>query len=441
LAGESGFAQAGLKLPQPVACPPSILQSLTWEDSSFCVVTIATQSPGGEGIFVNLWRKQRGKMGDIQAFIEQMKTDISNGKSEEEILPSLLPELEKDPQTAGRLAELMVTIPDRVTGRLLHRMFEITQDKKVRKIIKRSLYRLKSKGVLVKEISPDKKESILHPLRVEPPEGFGNGYDFSWNRFLILTIPHPGRGSMVLHGLVSDTKGIVNFSGAEISRKELRNFFDEVKKASPTPVVEMEASYVGFLFTHAYQLTLAKGERLPPDYLRLKSEVEKIKKEYERPLIYSTIEEKKIEGDDRMLRKGGDLLKADLFSSWRVEEEQIQPYADEVWEAEESKIVLDPAQKEVRFQGIYQKALTELFSGERKFLYQRRLEEMAYILLKLGREEDAKISLAVAKDLEKPLNPIQPNPFLFQLITKSIFGLLAEAYEKKSKEVSLIVKP
>jgi hypothetical protein len=44
-------------------------------------------------------------------------------------------------------------------------------------------------------------------------------------------------------------------------------------------------------------------------------------------------------------------------------------------------------------------------------------------------------------DLRKPLNSIQPNPFLFQLVIKSIFSLLAEAYEKKSKEVSLIAKP
>jgi hypothetical protein len=380
-------------------------------------------------------------MQDIQALIERVKTDTSSGKSEEEILEFLLPQLGNDPQAAGKLAELMVSIPDRMTGRLLHRMFEATQDRRVRKIIKRSLYRLKSKGVSVKEISPDKKESILRPLRVEPPEGFGNGYDLSWNRFLTLTIPHPGRGSRVLHGLINDTKGIVSFSGAEMSRKELRNFFDEVKKASPTPVVEMEASYVGFLFTHAYQLTLSKGEALPPDYLHLKSEVEKIKKDYERPLIYYTIGDKKIEDDDRMLRRGGDLLKIDLFSNWRIEEEQIQPYADEVWEAEESKIVLNPAQKEVRFQGIYQKALTDLFSGEKRFLYQRRLEEMAYVLLKLGKEEEARISLSVAMDLEKPLNPIQPNPFLFQLVTKSIFWLLAEAYEKRSKEVSLIAKP
>ncbi len=66
---------------------------------------------------------------------------------------------------------------------------------------------------------------------------------------------------------------------------------------------------------------------------------------------------------------------------------------------------------------------------------------MAYVLFRLGKEEEARLSLAVALDLEKPLNSIQPNPFLLQLIVKSIMTLLAEANEKKAKEPSLIIKP
>jgi len=380
-------------------------------------------------------------MEDIRALIERVKTDISSGKSEEEIFQYLLPHLEKGPQAAGRLAELMVTIPDRLTGRLLHRMFEATRDKRVRKTIKRSLYRLKSKGVAVEEISPDKARSILHPLQEGSKEGFASGIDFLGYRLLWLVIPRPGRGLAVMRGIVSDQEGIVDFALEEMTRKGFRNFFAEVQEKNPFPMVEIEASYVAFLLGQAYALSLEKKRNPPQDFLRAKREIENIKKDYPKPLIYSYLQADDMAGDDRMVRKGGELLKADLFSSWRIEEERIQPYADEVWEAEESKIVLNPAQKEVRFQGIYQKALTDLFSGEKRFLYQRRLEEMAYVLLKLGREEEAKTSLSVAMDLEKPLNPIQPSSFLFQLVTKSIFSLLAEAYEKKSKEVSLIAKP
>jgi hypothetical protein len=380
-------------------------------------------------------------MENMETLIGQIKTDMTSGKTDEEIFQYLLPWLKKDPQTGGRLAELLVTIPDRLSGKLLHRMFEATQDKNVRKMIKRSLYRLKSKGIVFEEVLSEKERSILRPMPEEAKEGFASGIDFLGYRVLWLILPHPGRGLGVMHGVVSDREGIVDFSHEEMTRKGFRTFFKEVKEKNPFPIVEIEPSYVARLFGQAYQLNLERKGASPQGYLQAKSEIERIKKDYAKPLIYSYFQAEDIAGDDRFLRKGADLFKADVFSSWRIEEEQIGPYADEVREAEESKIVLNPGQKEVRFQAIFEKALAELFSGERRHLYQRRLEEMAYVLFKLGREEEAKNSLAVAMDLEKPLHPIQPSPFLLQLVTKSIFSLLAEAKEKKSKEVSLIVKP
>ena len=380
-------------------------------------------------------------MENIQTLIERVRADILSGRSEEEIVQYLLAELAKAPQTAGRLAESMVNIPDRMTVRLLHRMFEAIQDKKFRKIIKRSLYRLKSKGVSLEEISSDKTKPILRPLQENPKEGYASGIDFLGYRLLLLIVPHSGRGLKVMRGIISDQEGIVDFALDEMTRKGFRSFFEELQEKNPFPMVEMEASYVAFLLIQAYALNLEKKENPPQDFFLAKREIENIQKDYPKPLIYSYLQANELVGDDRMLRRGGDLLKTDLFSSWRIEDEQIKPYADEVWEAEESKIVLNPAQKEMRFQGIYQKALTDLFSGGRRDLYERRMEEMAYVLFKLGKEEEAKISLSVAMDFENPLNPIQPNPFLFQLVTNSIYRLLAEAYEKKSKEVSLIAKP
>jgi len=383
----------------------------------------------------------RIRMEDVQALIEKVKADIQDEKSDEKIFQSLLPVFGRDPQTDGRMVELLATIPHVKIVQLLYRMLEVSKEKKVRKIIRRSLYRLKGKGIAVEGVLPEKGRPILHPLQAEPSKGFGSGIDSLGQRLLLLVAPHMGRGWTVMEGVVSDTQGLVDFLGEEMTRKGFRTFFGEIQKRCPFPLVEVEPSYVGFLFNQAHQLTLQKGRPLPQTYLSFKKEIENIKKEYEGPLIYSYLQADEITGDDRKLRRAGDLLKADIFSGWRIEEDQIRPYADAVWEAEESKIVLTPIQKEARFQEIYQKALSELFSGERRLLYQRRLEEMAYYLYKLGREEEAKISLSTAVDLEKPLNPFQPNPFLFQLVTKSIFTLLAEAYEKKVTEPSLIVKP
>jgi hypothetical protein len=380
-------------------------------------------------------------MEKVQAFIEKIKADLQDGKSDEEMTQSLLPLFGKDPEFDGQVAEHLATIPHVKVAVLLQRMLQVSDKKKVQKIIKRALYRLRNRGIAIEDVRPKREESILRPLQAEPPKGFGGGFDFMGQRFLLLVIPHTGRGWRVMQGVTSDTKGLVEFSGEEMTRKGFKAFFEEIQGKSSFPLVEMEPSYVGFLFAQAYQLTLEKEGTVPQDFLSSKSEVEGIKKEYEKPLIYLYLQPEELTGDERVLRRGGDLLKADLFQSWRIEEDQIRPYADEVWEAEESKIVLNQAQKEVRFQGIYQKALSELFSGEKRNLYKRRLEEMAYLLFKLGKEEEARVSLAAALDLEKPLNLIQPNPFLFQLVIKSIFTLLAEAYEKKVKEPSLIVKP
>jgi hypothetical protein len=380
-------------------------------------------------------------MEDIQGLTEKIKIDIQDGKSNEEIFQFLQPLLGKDSEFDRHLAESLATVPDVITARVLQRMLEISNEKKVQKIIRRSLYRLKSKGITLEETSLKKEASVLRPLQTEPPKGMAGGFDFLGQRFLSLVIPHPGRGGTVMEGVISDTLGLVNFSGEEMTRKGVRIFLQEIKKNTPFPLVEIEASYAGFLFAQAYHFTLEKKRTVPQDYLRLKAEIEHVRKEYERPLIYSYLPPGEAAEEDWRLQRGGDLLKADLFSSWKIEEDLIRPYADEVSEAEESKIVLHRTQKEARFQGIYQKALSDLFSGERKFLYERRLEEMAYLLFKLGREEEAKISLAVALDLEKPLNLIQPNPFLFQLVVQSILALLAEAHEKRAKEPSLIVKP
>ena len=380
-------------------------------------------------------------MEDIQTFIEKVKRDIQDEKPDEEIFESLQSFLEKNPMNDEEIAQWLGDLPHMKAAKLLHRMLETGKEKKVKKLIKRSLYRLKSKGIALEEVLPDKESTLLRPLKAEPKEGYGSSIDFLGRRFLLLAIPHPGHGVSVIHGLVSDTQGLLNFYREEMTRKGFREFFKEVREKNPFPMVEMEPSYVGLLFTKAYQINFKKGKAAPEDYIRSKSEIEQIKKEYERPLVYSFFRTEEMIEDERILRNGGDLLKADVFQHWIIEENLIQTYADKIWEAEESKILLNETQKEGRFQAIYQTALSELFSGERKVLYQRRLEEMAYLLLKLGREEEAKISLSVAIDLGKPLNVIQPNPFLFQLVVKSIFTLLAEAYEKKSKEPSLIVKP
>jgi hypothetical protein len=377
---------------------------------------------------------------DIHQLIEKVKADIQEGKSDDEIFQSLSLLLGKNPEDDFKFFDLLATIPHVKIVGLLRRLLEISDQKKAKKMMKRSLYRLKAKGIVLEEVPVSRGESILRPLQAEPPEGFGSGIDLLGQRLLMLVIPSTGRRWTVMEGVVSDRQGLIDFSRQEMTRREFANFLRGVREKTPFPLVEMEPSYAGFLFHQAYQLAVETGGAIPPDYPRCKGEIEKIKKEYERPLIYSYIQEDEVREDDRLLKRSGDLLKIDLLETWKIEEDQIMPYVDAVREAEESRIVLSQAQKEARFHEVYQKALADLFLEEKRLLIKRRLEETAYLLFKLGKEEEARISLAAALDLEKPPHPLQPNPFLYQFVVKSIIANLAEAYEKK-KDSSLIVKP
>ena len=77
-------------------------------------------------------------------------------------------------------------------------MLEEFEEKKVRKIIKRSLYRLKSKGVAIEESPSDKGKPVLHPFQAESPKGYGSPIDSLGQRLLVLVILHAGRGWAVL---------------------------------------------------------------------------------------------------------------------------------------------------------------------------------------------------------------------------------------------------
>jgi hypothetical protein len=385
--------------------------------------------------------KGKNGMEDVQKLVGEVKALIQEGKSGEEVCQFLSPWLRGDTGIAEELAEELARIPHETTVRILYRMLKGAEEKKLQKTIKRSLYRLKGKGIRVDDVSSDQGRSILRPLQTEPPEGFGTGIDLRGQRLLMLAVPRTGRGMRVMHGVVSDTQGLINFVGEEMTRREFRGFFENLQEKSPFPLVKMDAPYVGFLFSEAYRLTLERKGTPPQDYLHVKGEIEGVKREHAFPLIYTFLSKDEIEREERRLQRGGELLKDELFVTWGIEEDAIRPYADGIVAAQESKLYLHPNQKEARYQEVYLKAMTELFSEEMKVLYRHRLEETAYLFHQLGKTEEAKTALSVAVDLEKPLNPIQPNPFLFQLVARSIQTLLAETREKEKRDPALIVKP
>src|SRR4030042_6861629 len=123
-------------------------------------------------------------MEKVETLVKQVRTNIQDGKSDEEIFQSLQSLLGKDPTFDGHLAESLTTLSDAKTARILQRMLKISKEKKVKKMIKSSFYRLKSKGISIEENPFNKEASILRPVQAERPKGMGGGVDTGGQRFL-----------------------------------------------------------------------------------------------------------------------------------------------------------------------------------------------------------------------------------------------------------------
>lgn len=376
-------------------------------------------------------------MKDIQIILEKLISEINEGKSEEEIFQFLKSSFSKDLEKDKKLIENLIKIDNAKIAQLLIRLISLTSDKNLRKIIKRYIYKLRTKGISVEKV-PFEEKSGFRPEPTESTKAFISNYDFSWNRILILSIPYFGKPKIYLIGILNDIKGLIEFGGRNFSKKGFTEFFENIQKGSPTPMVEIDPPYAAFLFLEAYQLSIRNGNPLK-SFSQFKDEIEKIKKDYNKPLVYYYLNADEIGKNTYLLAKERELLEKEIFKDWYLDDDLIQPYVKEVIDAKESRIVLNKMQREERLLGIYERALLEIFSDDKRFIFKRRLEETAYFLIKLGREEDAKIALAIAIELEKPLNRFQPNHFLLRLIIRSVEERLEEVYEKRSKQ--LILKP
>jgi hypothetical protein len=151
------------------------------------------------------------------------------------------------------------------------------------------------------------------------------------------------------------------------------------------------------------------------------------------PLIYQHIQEEAVKDKPRLLKESVALHRMAPCSSWFLNPEAVRKYAEAIKEAEASHIVLSPQQKDARLNSLYKEALHELFPEAQRLLWKRRLEEMAYILWKMGKKREASMAVSAAVDLKTPFSTIEPNPFVWNLLLKSLYALLERDRGGKEK--------
>lgn len=359
-----------------------------------------------------------------------------------EILQRISFYLQRESSLIIPLIDALAQLPTSQTALLLEEMMAALQDKRALKAIKRSLYRLRQKGVQW-ERKTSHERPILRLPQPGAPQGYMGAMDSQGSRVIIIARPRPHGGARVYFSIVSDLEGVQRLEVIDLTKKGLKEFIDDSLASDEFPVVEAPGGYCAHVLREAAEYSQRHGKPLPLRYGDVEKGLSDVRWDGEVSLIYQYIKEEAVKGQIKLLRESGALHKIAPFSSWFLKPEDVRQYAEAIKEAKESHIILAPQQKDARINSIYRDALQGLFPEEQRLLWKRRLEEMAYILWKRGKEHEARMAVSAAVDLRFPVSPIEPNPFMWNLLLKSLSGLLrAEDGERERKErPPLIITP
>jgi len=378
----------------------------------------------------------------IDRILHDIEAAQSKKTTPEELSERISSYLEKEPFLAIPLIEALARVSNAETAQLLCGMLAGAEEKWVIKSIKRTLYKLRQKGVRWEE-KPSRDEPVLRPPKPAEPEGHLGAIDSTGSRIIVIAKPQPLRGLLVVIGIVNDLEGIQEFNIKEFSKKGFKEFVKGSLSSAEFPIVTAPGAYCIHLLKEASSLHQRLSKPLPRGYHEAQNEFKDSTWDDPSPIIYQFIKEDEVKDRVHLLKESSRLHEIMPFSTWHLAGQEVEQYASSISEAQQSKIVLSPDQKEARLNSIYRDALEELFPDDMRLLWKRRLEEMAYVLLKTGKEEEARLAVSAAIDLQKPFSPIDPNPFIWNLLLKSLYILIEGDYEDKEKEekTSLIVTP
>lgn len=371
--------------------------------------------------------------------LERVFSSLVKNKAEE-IYPFFQSILGREEKLDLPLADSLGRWNSPEAGILLQRLAEKSSSRAVLKNVRKSIFRLKSQGLKVDEIR-DAGPAVFHPPQPVPAEGFLSALDGSGTRMVWLVRPQPPRGVAAFHALITDSQGIMDFQAFETSRKKFHEYVEEFRKQAPWEIVEADPEYCLGLMIEAAELQAKKGESPPGDFLKWKTVMGSPPAKPLRPLIHLYLGEEEWKSRSDLLDRSGSLFQNPSFQSWYLEEEDAGKYLALLKEASESRLVLTPYQKEGRVMEIYRQAVEELFTAERRVLFRRRLEEMAYVLWKTGKEDEAQMSFVAALGMESDGGILSIHPFLLELVKRSLTVLLEEEAKKQRKESDLLIKP
>jgi len=316
-----------------------------------------------------------------------------------------------------------------------------TRDKDLKKEIKRSRFKLAQKGLVAPQEETAQKKPVSLFESESEIEAYMSAVDGGGGRLIWIAKPQPSHGLQVIQAMLHDREGLLRFGGMHMRRKELRKMADEIKQQHAISMISVPWEFADQMIYEGYERAKARGQAGLEEFHEIRSIIATGKPKEETHPIYRKLDsEQAHDGAWRELSRR--LLDEPELRYWILTDEWFQAFLPQLQEAQTSRLVLNPLQKEERFNAIARDAVKQLCAGENGKAFKRRMEDMALYFFETNRLDAAKLSLAVALQVgEGDPGPLDIS-FLTGLVQKSFaFFVSQEKAKEEEEQSSLIIKP
>jgi hypothetical protein len=313
----------------------------------------------------------------------------------------------------------------------LRRAEELAPTKAARKLARRAIHRLKSRGVAVEPSEHPPKPSVLRPLAQEQEQGIVTPPDPLGQRRAFLIVPVRGAARMYEIGL-SDVDGVVYLESFEGKRRDARAFERNLREQEGVRAVVVDASALRALVARAAGHQQAQVDRhLLAELLRgsdgstpgegLRAELEPRARELSDRAA------------DQLVRG---CIEAGELPPWPPVGDQAEALAAQIEAIEHSPLVLTDVQKRERRWELFREYADRVLDRPYRERVAERLEESAVFLLDEGNREAAVAAVQVGRRVREAANPLEV-PFMELMLT--LFLNAAQQRRDKADPTRLIV--
>jgi hypothetical protein len=359
-----------------------------------------------------------------------------------DLVPLLKERFGKEKQIDLAVAFALGRVLDSTAVEALAEIEKQATDKETKKEIKRSFFKLGQRGLTIPhEEARENKPAPGLFSRATDIEAYMSAVDGGGGRLVWIAKPQPNHGLQVIQGMVNDRDGLLRVGGMHLRRKELRKMVQDIKERHNVSMISIPWEYADWMLYENYEKAKPRGQTGLENFHELRSVFANTKPRKQSHPIYQKLDAAQVH-DGAWREQSRRLLDEPELRYWILTDDWVQAFVAQLQEAQTSRLVLNPLQKEERFAAIVREAVKALCSGENGRSFRRRMEDMALYFVETNRLDLAKLFLAVALQVgEGDPGPLDVS-FLTGLMQKTFaFYMSQEKAKTEEEQSSLIIKP